>query len=157
MDEVIFAQIDALIVPGEHWVSALSNVSAAIMQLLPRLNWAGFYLRTEEPEGPALLLGPFQGLPACVHIPFGKGVCGTAAAQDHTVVVPDVHAFPGHIACDGASRSEIVVPMHDGSGNVCGVMDIDSPEYDRFTLADRQLLERCVSVLQERINLHGVQ
>ena len=99
------------IIREEPWyVSALSNISALIMQNMPDLNWAGFYLMRDG----RLAVGPFQGKPACIHIPAGKGVCGTAAERNETIVVPDVHAFPGHIACDGASRSEIVVPIRAG-------------------------------------------
>src|ERR1700722_16525362 len=109
----------------EHpiWITNLANMSAALMAGLPRLNWVGFYLATER----ELVLGPFQGLPACLTIPFDKGVCGEAARSRKTVVVPDVHAFPGHIACDARSRSEIVVPMMLGD-RLLGVLDVDSPE-----------------------------
>lgn len=122
----------------------LSNASALLYDALPRLNWAGFYLL----RGGALWLGPFQGKPACVRIAPGKGVCGRAAEEDRTLVVPDVHVFPGHIACDGASRSEIVVPLHR-AGKVVGVLDLDSPEYDRFTEEDRELIEKFASKLEE--------
>jgi GAF domain-containing protein len=109
---------------------------------LDRINWAGFYLA----RGDTLVLGPFQGKPACVRIPIGKGVCGTSAAHRETIIVPDVHDFPGHIACDAASRSEIVVPLiRDGA--LIGVLDIDSPEPDRFGPAERSLLEHVASLL----------
>ena len=127
-----------------HWLPLLSNASALLYEALPELNWAGFYLI----EGGSLLLGPFQGKIACIRIPLGKGVCGTAAERDETQLVPDVHAFPGHIACDGASNAEIVVPLHRG-GAVIGVLDIDSPVLGRFTEADRAGLEAFARVLEE--------
>jgi L-methionine (R)-S-oxide reductase len=111
-------------------------------QFLEQINWVGFYL-TENDE---LVLGPFQGLPACVRIPFGKGVCGTAAKNKKTIIVPDVHLFPGHIACDAASQSEIVVPMVK-DGNVIGVLDIDSPIKNRFDETDQKYLEKFVDVI----------
>ncbi len=118
------------------WITNLANVSAAVMAHLPRVNWAGFYLLS----GDELVLGPFQGLPACLRIPLGKGVCGTAARDRRTLRVPDVDKFPGHIACDSRSRSEIVVPLILGD-RLLGVMDVDSPELGRFSDADRALLE----------------
>ena len=127
-----------------HWLPLLSNASALLYEALPELNWAGFYLI----EGGSLMLGPFQGKIACIRIPLGKGVCGTAAERDETQLVPDVHAFPGHIACDGASNAEIVVPLHRG-GAVIGVLDIDSPVLGRFTEADRAGLEAFARVLEE--------
>ena len=117
-------------------VANAANIAAAIWQHMARINWAGFYFL----RGDTLVLGPFQGKPACVRIPLGQGVCGTAAARGQSVVVPDVHAFPGHIACDGASNSEIVVPLIQG-GVVIGVLDIDSPEFSRFGAAERALCE----------------
>ncbi len=118
-------------------IANAANAAAVLWQYLPRINWAGFYFL----RGETLVLGPFQGKPACVRIPLGQGVCGTAAARRETLVVPDVHDFPGHIACDAASRSEIVVPLLR-AGAVLGVLDIDSPEPDRFTQADRAGCER---------------
>ena len=109
---------------------------------LDRLNWAGFYLMRAD----TLVLGPFQGKPACVRIPVGRGVCGTAAERRETVIVPDVHDFPGHIACDAASRSEIVVPLLR-DGTVLGVLDLDSPEPGRFGAPERVLLERIAAAL----------
>ncbi len=136
------------IIREEPWhVSALSNISALIMQCMPDLNWAGFYLMREG----RLSVGPFQGKPACIHIPPGKGVCGTAAQKDETIVVPDVHAFPGHIACDGASRSEIVVPIHSG-GKVVGVLDLDSPLEARFSEDDRAELEALVREIEASVS-----
>lgn len=127
----------------KHPVSNLANASALLWDTLPQINWVGFYLL----EGDTLVLGPFQGKPACVEIATGKGVCGTAVAQDAVQLVPDVHAFPGHIACDGASRSEIVVPLHK-DGRVAAVLDIDSPEPGRFDEADRDGLLALVSILE---------
>ena len=111
----------------------LANASALLYDCLDRLNWAGFYLM----EDGKLVLGPFQGKPACIEIGVGKGVCGTAVATGETQLVPNVHAFPGHIACDGASNSEIVIPIRK-NGEIIGVLDIDSPEFDRFSDEDRE-------------------
>ena len=133
-----------------HLTANLANASALLYEMLPRLNWAGFYLTEGAGAEKLLVLGPFQGRPACIEIPFGKGVCGTAAALDATQLVPDVHLFPGHIACDGASASEIVVPIRRG-GAVWGVLDIDSPEKGRFTAADRDGLEAFVRVLEREL------
>ena len=135
-------QLKALLEDEPNRIANLSNASALLGQFLDRINWVGFYLM-EEGE---LVLGPFQGLPACVRIAVGKGVCGTAVAKREIMVVPDVHAFPGHIACDAASQSEIVVPMIK-DGEVIGVLDIDSPEKDRFSEEDRKGLEEFVEVL----------
>ena len=134
------------ILSAEPWyVSALSNISALIMAMVPDLNWAGFYLVRDG----RLVVGPFQGKPACIHIEPGKGVCGTAAVRDETVVVPDVHQFPGHIACDGASESEIVIPIH-GEGRIRAVLDIDSPVKGRFSPEDREGLEKIAGVIGEK-------
>lgn len=114
----------------------LANASALLWQHLDRLNWAGFYLLNKD----KLILGPFQGKPACIEIPVGRGVCGTAVLEDRTVLVPDVHQFPGHIACDSASNSEIVIPLRQ-NGKIIGVLDIDSPEFDHFSEEDRISLE----------------
>ena len=121
----------------------LANASALLWQFLPEINWAGFY----KMEGGKLILGPFQGKPACIVIPVGKGVCGTAVAEDKTQLVADVHTFPGHIACDGASNSEIVIPIHV-QGAIWGVLDIDSPVFDRFSQEDRAGLEAFVRILE---------
>lgn len=129
---------------GVEWeVTILSNAAALLWDSLEDINWAGFYLA----RGGRLELGPFQGKPACTLIEFGKGVCGTAAAEDRTQLVKNVHEFPGHIACDSASNSEIVVPIHK-SGEIYGVLDIDSPLLGRFTEEDRKGLERFVSALE---------
>ncbi|MDR3526193.1 MAG: GAF domain-containing protein [Rhizomicrobium sp.] len=117
-------------------IANAANLSAVLWHGLPDLNWAGFYIR----RGDALLLGPFQGKPACVRIPIGKGVCGTAAAMRTTVIVPDVHQFAGHIACDSASKAEIVVPLIT-AGQLIGVLDLDSPSLARFDDEDRDGLE----------------
>ena len=135
-------QLDALLEGENNSIANLSNASALLNQFLERINWVGFYLM----EDGELVLGPFQGLPACVRIPVGKGVCGTAVADKKTMLVEDVHAFPGHIACDAASRSEIVIPLMR-EDQVIGVLDIDSPELSRFTEDDQQGLELFVEVL----------
>jgi len=128
---------------GEHdLIANAANFAALLYWSLPQLNWAGFYL--VEPGRGDLLLGPFQGKPACVRIPIGRGVCGTAAARRETVVVPDVHAFPGHIACDSASESEIVVPVAK-DGRLVGVLDLDSPRLARFDDEDARGLEALVA------------
>ena len=124
----------------------LANASALLWQFLPDINWAGFYKMTDG----ALVLGPFQGKPACVRIPVGKGVCGAAVAEDRTQLVADVHRFPGHIACDSASNSEIVIPLRKG-GSILGVLDIDSPRYARFTENDRQNLEIFAEILEKTL------
>ena len=133
----IIRQLQALTDGVDNVISNLANASALIFQTLPELNWAGFYIK----NGDKLELGPFQGKVACTVIPMGKGVCGYAAVRGETVVVPDVHLFEGHIACDGASRSEIVIPLYRGS-EVYGVLDIDSPVADRFTEDDKIILEQ---------------
>ena len=124
---LLAAQIAALGQQEGWYVPLLANASAAVWEALPDINWAGFYVMRRG----TLVLGPFQGKVACLHIQPPRGVCGTAAAEDRTVVVPDVHAFPGHIACDSASRSEIVIPLRRG-GKVAAVLDIDSPRKQRF-------------------------
>lgn len=139
-------QLDALLRGESNVMANLSNASALLNQFFDRINWVGFYMMDEG----ELVLGPFQGLPACVRIPVGRGVCGTTVAKKETMVVPDVHAFPGHIACDAASQSEIVVPMIK-NGEVIGVLDIDSPEKDRFHEEDRLGLEQFVSILMKHI------
>ena len=140
-------KLEALIEGVPHLISNLANASALLYEELPDLNWAGFYLL----EGEKLVLGPFQGKTACIEIPLGRGVCGTAAQQDKTQLVPNVHAFPGHIACDGASNSEIVVPLHL-NGRLFGVLDIDSPQFSRFSEEDREGLEAFVRVLEKELS-----
>lgn len=139
-------QLYALIHGVPHHIANLANASALIYDTLDGLNWAGFYLMEEG----KLVLGPFQGKPACIEIPVGRGVCGTAAAQDTTQLVDDVHLFPGHIACDSASNSEIVIPIHK-DGRIFGVLDIDSPLYSRFSDADRCGLEELVQILETEL------
>jgi len=140
------ARLEALIGGVRHPVANLANAAALLWDTLENINWAGFYLT----EGGKLVLGPFQGKPACIEIPWGKGVCGTAAAENRTQLVPDVHAFPGHIACDSASRSEIVVPLHEGE-RVAGVLDIDSPVLNRFTEKDREGLEAFANIVEREV------
>jgi L-methionine (R)-S-oxide reductase len=137
----------AALLDGEpDFIACAANTAALLYWSLPELNWAGFYLL--EPLSGDLVLGPFQGKPACVRIAIGKGVCGTAAARRETVVVTDVHAFAGHIACDSASNSEVVVPILDGD-RLLGVLDLDSPVHGRFDDADARGLEALVRVLVE--------
>jgi GAF domain-containing protein len=135
-------QLAALIAGEPYPIATAANTAALIYHGLPNLNWAGFYFR----DGEELVLGPFQGKPACVRIPVGKGVCGTAAARGTTILVPDVHDFPGHIACDPDSRSELVVPLIE-EGGVLGVLDLDSPLPARFDELDRDGCEQLVAVL----------
>lgn len=139
-------QLRSLIEDIPYNIANLANASALLWQNLEEINWAGFYIM----EGGALVLGPFQGKPACIRIPVGKGVCGTAVAENTTQLVPDVHKFPGHIACDGASNSEIVVPIRK-DGKVWGVLDIDSPVFDRFSPEDQKGLEEFVTILQNNL------
>jgi GAF domain-containing protein len=135
-------QLEALIAGEPDPIANAANTAALIYHELPNLNWAGFYFRT----GAELVLGPFQGKPACVRIPIGQGVCGAAAAQGTTVLVPDVRNFPGHIACDPDSRSELVVPLIE-DGRVLGVLDLDSPLPARFDELDRDGCEQLVALL----------
>lgn len=144
--KLMAAQLKALIQDVPYETANFANASALIWQELPDINWAGFYFMTDG----MLVLGPFQGKPACTRIAVGRGVCGAAVQQDATQLVPDVHAFPGHIACDCASNSEIVIPIHK-DGAVYGVLDIDSPLFSRFSEADRAGLEALVLVLEEML------
>lgn len=134
-------RIGGLVADERDWLANLSNVAAAIYEWLPDLNWAGFYLLKRG----ELVLGPFQGRPACVRIAVGAGVCGTAVATGESQVVPDVHAFPGHIACDARSRSEIVILLRNDAGEIVGVLDLDSPKTATFDAADRKGLEAVVA------------
>ena len=129
---LISKEIEALTSDVANLISNLSNVSALLSMELDNINWVGFYLLNEN----ELVLGPFQGKPACVTIPIGNGVCGTAVSTDSLQLVKDVHDFPGHIACDSSSRSELVMPLHDKSGRVIAVLDIDSPAIGRFSDTD---------------------
>ena len=140
------ASLRALIGGVPHKIANLANASALIWGALDKINWAGFYLM----ENGKLVLGPFQGKPACIEIAIGRGVCGTAVEQKCTLVVPNVHNFPGHIACDGASNSEIVIPLISG-GVVVGVLDIDSPVFDRFSDDDMRGLEQVAAIISEII------
>ncbi|MCD8384385.1 MAG: GAF domain-containing protein [Clostridiales bacterium] len=142
--DTLVPRLAALLEGDRDTIADLSNASALLMDALEGLNWAGFYLLREG----VLVLGPFQGKPACIRIPLGRGVCGTAAERGETIVVPDVQQFPTHIACDGASRSEIVVPLHRPDGSLAGVLDVDSPRLGRFSSADRMGLEACARVIE---------
>ena len=139
-------ELEALISGVPHFTANLANASALLYNTLEEINWAGFYLMDDG----QLVLGPFQGKPACIEIKIGRGVCGTAAAEDKTQLVYNVHEFPGHIACDSASNSEIVVPIHYGS-SVVGVLDIDSPKIGRFTDDDRAGLEEFVRIIEREM------
>ena len=149
--DLLTQQAEALTKDCSHRIANLANISALLYTTLDDINWVGFYLLEKE----KLILGPFQGNPACIEIPLGKGVCGTAAAENRTQLVPDVHQFPGHIACDSASRSEIVIPIHEhkeaGECNVAAVLDIDSPSLARFTEEDQKGLEELVSILEKTL------
>lgn len=144
--QTVLSQLDALVRDVPHPVANYANASALLFEALADVNWAGFYFT----EGDTLVLGPFQGRTACIEIPLGRGVCGTAAAKDETQLVYDVHLFPGHIACDSASNSEIVVPLRR-DGQVYGVLDIDSPLIGRFTEEDRAGLEAFARLLEEAV------
>lgn len=139
-------QLDALVHGVPHKIANLSNAAALLYHTLDGLNWAGFYLM----ESGMLVLGPFQGKPACIEIQVGRGVCGTAVAENRTQLVPDVHQFPGHIACDCASNSEIVIPIH-ADAQIVGVLDLDSPHIGRFTEGDRAGLEEFVRILETEL------
>jgi GAF domain-containing protein len=141
--DLLTEQAEAFCEDTPDEVAAMANLSSLIYYTLDRLNWAGFY----RVKGEELILGPFQGKVACIRIAKGRGVCGTAWKEDRVLVVPDVHAFPGHIACDGDSQSEIVVPIHRG-GEVIGVLDIDSPVLNRFDDADREGLTALVQCFE---------
>ena len=144
--EEINEQLFSLIHGVPHTVASLANASALLFNSLSGLNWAGFYLL----EGDTLVLGPFQGKPACIEIPVGRGVCGTAVSEGKTQLVKNVHEFPGHIACDSASNSEIVIPIRS-EGKIIGVLDIDSPIIARFTEEDKEGLEEFVRIIEKEI------
>ena len=144
--EALCMKLTALLDGVPHRIANLANASALIYESLEDLNWAGFYLL----EGETLVLGPFQGRPACIEIPLGRGVCGTAAQTGQTQLVPDVHLFPGHIACDSASNSEIVVPLRI-DGKVVGVLDLDSPWPGRFTEEDQAGLEAVGEIVSQML------
>lgn len=154
--ELLGAQLQSFAEADSWYVPLMANAAALLFDALADVNWVGFYLL----RGDRLVLGSFQGKVACIHIPLGKGVCGTAAQRDETQLVPDVHAFPGHIACDSASNSEIVVPIHRKGAlkelnrrAVVAVLDIDSPVPNRFSEADQAGLEALVKVLEAHIDL----
>jgi len=144
---LLFVQLSSLIENETYPIANLANASALLNLTLPDINWVGFYLLKNK----ELVLGPFQGKPACIRIPVGKGVCGTAVAQAKSQLVPDVHAFPGHIACDSASNSEIVIPIIAGD-RIVGVLDIDSPEFNRFDQTDLKGLEEVARILADGCN-----
>ncbi len=149
-DTDILEELRALLASEDDPIANAANTASLIFQRVPRLNWAGFYFL----KGDILVVGPFQGLPACTRIPLGRGVCGTAAARGETILVEDVHEFDGHIACDSASLSEIVVPFSI-AGRLAGVLDIDSPELARFGATERALFEEIAQIYAEACARHG--
>ncbi len=156
--ELLCQQVESLAEGEENKVGVLANVSAAMKSVFPlEYFWVGFYLVSEgrgtaDASQPVLQLGPFQGTVACYTIPYGRGVCGTAWAERRTLVVPDVEAFPGHIACSSLSRSEIVVPIFGAGGDVVGVIDIDSTELDTFDSTDALYLEKIAKILSKQLH-----
>ncbi len=146
----LILQIEGITEGEYHLIPNMANISAILMMNMKDINWAGFYTYQEDEDKPYLLLGPFAGKPACLRIKIGSGVCGTAVSKDRMMIVPDVHEFPGHIACDAASRSEIVIPIHK-NGKIIGVLDIDSPIKDRFSEEDGRYLTEVVQILEQRI------
>ena len=144
--ELLAEQLAALVHGVPHLTANLANASALLYEAMEDVNWAGFYLM----EGGTLVLGPFQGKPACIEIPLSRGVCGAAARENRSQLVPDVNLFPGHIACDAASRSELVIPLRKG-GTVFGVLDLDSAKPARFTGEDQAGLERFAAVLEREL------
>lgn len=143
-NEIVLAQLAGLIKDEPNWIANLSNASALLNETFDEINWVGFYLWEEASE--QLVLGPFQGKVACIRINPGKGVCGTSFEKEETIIVPDVNEFPGHIVCDAASQSEIVVPLIK-DGKAIGVLDVDAPVKNRFGAAEKELLESFVDVL----------
>lgn len=150
--DLLARQVEALAQGEPHWLPTLCNAAALLWDALDRVNWVGFYLVDARGD---LLLGPFQGKIACIRIHPGRGVCGTALAADLPQLVPDVHEFPGHIACDSASNSEVVVPLHAG-GRVIGVLDVDSPELARFSPADLAGLGRIAGAIEASTDFRGL-
>ena len=144
--DTVCAQLSALVEGVPYEIANLANASALLWQEMPGINWVGFY----KMEDGALVLGPFQGKPACIRIPVGRGVCGTAVAEDRVQLVYNIHDFPGHIACDSASNSEIVLPIHV-SGQIWGVLDIDSPYIGRFTEEDSVGLQNVVQIIEKAL------
>lgn len=158
--ELLAQQVGSLAEGTPGWLPALANAAALLGESLPDINWVGFYVAVTGPAGEQdLVLGPFWGRPACVSIPYGAGVCGRAVETNEPQIVPDVHAFPGHIACDAASRSELVVPIHvtaaDGGTTVWGVLDCDSPVPARFSAEDLEGFSRIVHALEKSADLLG--
>ena len=149
---LLVEQAASMIETEPYYVAALSNISALIYESMDRLNWAGFYLMDKG----SLLVGPFQGRPACIRIEIGKGVCGTAVKEEKIQRVADVHAFPGHIACDAASRSEIVLPIRS-DGRIVGVLDIDSPEAERFSIEDEKGLALLSDLIGAKADFAGLR
>lgn len=149
---LMYEQAAEIIRTEPHYVSALSNLSALLFQSMEGINWAGFYLMDRG----SLVVGPFQGKTACIRIEIGKGVCGTAVQQQKVVRVADVHAFPGHIACDASSRSEIVLPIWN-KGRIAGVLDIDSPLPDRFAAEDEEGLSDIVQLIGQEVDFGGLR
>ena len=150
--ELMVEQAEQIISAEPHYVAALSNISALLFESMDRINWAGFYLMDRG----SLLVGPFQGKTACIRIEIGKGVCGTAVKENRIQRIADVHSFPGHIACDSASRSEIVLPLHNNE-KIVGVLDIDSPDPDRFSEADEKGLEVLAEKIGEKVDFTGLR
>lgn len=146
--ETVLQQLKGLIEDETDLIANLANAAALLNQFLDEINWVGFYLWKDD----ELVLGPFQGLPACIRIPYGKGVCGAAVKEKKTMLVPNVHEFPGHIACDAKSQSEIVIPMMT-EDEIIGVLDIDSPIFDRFDETDKTYLEKFVEILVDRLSM----
>ena len=144
--ELLLKSYKGLVEKENNFTATLANTSAFIFNTIKGLNWAGFYLS----DGEELVLGPFQGKPACTRIKYGDGVCGTALKERETMVVENVHEFQGHIACDSASNSEIVVPVYK-NGVIIGVLDVDSPEFSRFGNAEKEFFEKIVKVIEEKI------
>jgi L-methionine (R)-S-oxide reductase len=144
--EIVLDQLIALIDGEDDVIANLANASALLNQFLDNINWVGFYIWKDD----ELVLGPFQGLPDCIRISYGKGVCGTAVKERKTILVPNVHEFPGHIACDARSQSEIVIPLIVND-EVYGVLDIDSPVLNRFDELDQKYLEQFVAILEKNI------
>lgn len=155
-------QVEAMATSTPHLMSNFANISAVLGSALNDINWVGFYLIPKYfpkyfpldhlgDKKDLLIVGPFQGLPACVEIKIGKGVCGTAVEKDQVLLVPNVHEFPGHIACDCASNSEIVLPLHNTNGEVVGVLDIDSPMLERFDIEDKEGLEKIVTAIEKML------
>lgn len=149
-NKIVLAQLAGLIKDEPNWIANLSNASALLNEILDDINWVGFYLWEEASE--QLVLGPFQGKVACIRIHSGKGVCGTAFEKEETIIVPDVNEFPGHIVCDAASQSEIVVPLIK-DGKAIGVLDVDAPVKNRFGTAEKELLEAFVEVLMNNVHV----